>query len=462
METSDRTALFISHANPEDNAFARWLGAKLAAMGYQVWADVMNLHGGADWARDLENALRKQATKMLLVSNPGAFKKQGVRNEIQIGSDVGRNISDPHFIVPLRLAPYEPPFLIAQSQYIDFSASWAAGLAELLDTLANVYNVPRGAPSSMAAWHHAQSVGAATLINRWERLPSNWLRFIELPERVRFFEPPAGFPLEQFQNRLLHRWPAVAWGTGILTFASADERGDLGIDLPARAKGSCKTEQFLETGWRDLNLESFDARSKFSDLANQAFARFLRERGLTAYGAEGKRLRWWGGIGTVPLTQIQFNWRDRKGRRQIMGQSGKRGVYWHYAVNGEARSSPLVHFRVYAGLVFSQNGTDALKDAKRMHRLRRSFAKWRNARWRDMLLAFLWWLSKGGNEIVLPISGDQRMRVALPPMAFRSPVTVLHAGEEPPDEDDPEIDYEYSDDDSTDDESGPVAEDIAT
>lgn len=56
-----REALFISHANPEDNAFALWLGAKLAAMGYEVWADVMRVRGGSDWARELEVALRTRA-----------------------------------------------------------------------------------------------------------------------------------------------------------------------------------------------------------------------------------------------------------------------------------------------------------------------------------------------------------------------------------------------------------------
>jgi hypothetical protein len=30
---SERPALFISHASPEDNAFTIWLGAKLAAAG---------------------------------------------------------------------------------------------------------------------------------------------------------------------------------------------------------------------------------------------------------------------------------------------------------------------------------------------------------------------------------------------------------------------------------------------
>ena len=66
-----REALFISHANPEDNAFARWLGAKLAAMGYEVWADVMRLRGGSDWSRELEVALR---TREVLRLSHGMFE----------------------------------------------------------------------------------------------------------------------------------------------------------------------------------------------------------------------------------------------------------------------------------------------------------------------------------------------------------------------------------------------------
>jgi hypothetical protein len=204
-----RTALFISHASPDDNAFARWLGAKLAALGFEVWADVMNLHGGSDWARELEAALRTRAVKMLLAANPNALDKQGVRNEIQIGSDVGKQIKDPAFIIPLRLAPFHPPFLIAQAQFIDFSKSWAAGLAELLDTLSNTYSLPRGTPASMLAWHRAQSVGAARLIDRHEQLSSNWLRFTELPKTIRYYETPAGFPLERFQDKAFHPAPVV-------------------------------------------------------------------------------------------------------------------------------------------------------------------------------------------------------------------------------------------------------------
>lgn len=83
---ADRSAIFISHAAPEDNAFTLWLGAKLAALGYEVWADVLRLRGGDDWQRKLEHALRHRAAKVLLVANPRAVDKQGVRNEVQIAS----------------------------------------------------------------------------------------------------------------------------------------------------------------------------------------------------------------------------------------------------------------------------------------------------------------------------------------------------------------------------------------
>ena len=65
----NRRAIFISHANPEDNAFTIWLGAKLSVAGYEVWADVLRLRGGFDWQRILEDAIRNRVFKVLLVAN---------------------------------------------------------------------------------------------------------------------------------------------------------------------------------------------------------------------------------------------------------------------------------------------------------------------------------------------------------------------------------------------------------
>jgi hypothetical protein len=80
---------------------------------------------------------------------------------------------------------------------------------------------------------------------------------------------------------------------------------------------------------------------------------------------------------------------------QIQGVSAKRKMNWHYGVSVAARTGPIRHVRVIGRLIFTTDGHAPFEDSSRQHRLRRSFAKsWRNARWRDMLLAFLYWLGR--------------------------------------------------------------------
>ena len=124
MTALTRDAIFISHTNPEDNEFTVWLGARLTAAGYEVWADVLRLRGGQDWQRLLEDALRNKACKVLLVGTEHGVQKQGVRNEIQIAHAVSRSIGDAEFVIPLRLTNFDAPFLIAHAQYIDFKGGY--------------------------------------------------------------------------------------------------------------------------------------------------------------------------------------------------------------------------------------------------------------------------------------------------------------------------------------------------
>src|SRR3546814_9399783 len=144
-------------------------------MGYEVWADVLRLKGGEDWQRKLENALRHRACKVLLVANPRAVDKQGVRNEIQIATEVARKLGDNAFIIPLRMEPFEAPFLIAHAQYIDFTHGWARGLTELLETLEEAYRVPHNAGDGDAIWREVQLIHGKTLVSAPERLISTWL-----------------------------------------------------------------------------------------------------------------------------------------------------------------------------------------------------------------------------------------------------------------------------------------------
>lgn len=436
-----RTALFISHATPEDNHFVRWLGAKLTAMGYEVWADVMRLHGGIDWAHELETALKTRAVKVLLVCTQEGLAKRGVRNEIEMATNLARQLDDDSFIIPLRLEPYEAIFRIAHAQYIDFKRSWAAGLAELIELLRD-QGIPRGTTGPLASWLESQSDGADRLQQRSEPLVSNWLQLDGQPPIVRYIESRIGASLERFQNRLLHDWPVVPFRGGVITFAHPDEGGKLAPELPGKEVAALPTAEFLAVGWAELKIAPFEARRMYVDLGSQAFDRFCRKRGLKGHMGAGQRMSWFGDVKTTPLGQVKFEWPYRRGSRKIIGQSGKRNVHWHYGINAQMRTSPIAHFRLSARLVFSENGLDPIEDKKRSHSLRRSFAKgWRNARWRDMLCAYLWWLSEGKASIWMPVGADAYIQVAVPPMQFGCPVSTTEGkdADQADDDDDPEI-----------------------
>lgn len=202
MQSQIRHVVFISHASPEDNAFTLWLGAKLTALGYEVFADVLRLRGGDDWERILEAAIREKAAKILLVGTPHGVQKQGVRNEVTIATQTAKKIGDPQFIVPLRLAPFDPPLQVAHAQYIDFSKSWAQGLSELLALLDELRISRAGGAANTVLWQSVQLKDARAVTATPERLVSNWLAVESLPARVFFYDFKGGISIGKAQKAI--------------------------------------------------------------------------------------------------------------------------------------------------------------------------------------------------------------------------------------------------------------------
>ncbi|MCL4783196.1 MAG: TIR domain-containing protein, partial [Bryobacterales bacterium] len=236
---SERQALFISHASPEDNAFTIWLGAKLATAGYEVWADVLRLSGGDDWQRKLEDALRNRACKVLLVANQKSVGKQGVRNEIQIASDVAKKIDDVRFIIPLKLGQFDAPFLIAHTQYIDFSHGWSSGLYELLSALQDEYNVPLSGEPSTEVWRSLQAMHGRKLEERSEQLVSNWLRIRKLPEEIHYYRNA-----ELRSSEVTLSSPHVLHADGFVTCEK----------LPIQGTSKVMLSDALDVGWPELGI----------------------------------------------------------------------------------------------------------------------------------------------------------------------------------------------------------------
>lgn len=442
---SVRPALFISHAAPEDNRFVLWLGAKLAALGYEVWADVLRLRGGDDWQRKLEDALRVRAAKVLFVANPVAAGKQGVRNEIQIASDVAAKLGDREFIIPLRLAPFEAPFLIAHAQYIDFAKSWSSGLAELVGAL-DAHGVPRANPGEAAIWRDLQLAHAKPLASEHEALVSNWLEMTTLPAAVRVFDFKASISLGVAKTAMDScPWPIIPFRRGFITFATIDDlAAHFGLDLPLDQIAETPTQDFIANGVPAQEIAFWDARRRFSDLVRRACEARFRAAGLSALAFANDRLAWWQPTSEEASPRIRFAWPGLSGQRQIQGVSVKRNVRWHYGISVQARTAPIQHLRIMGRLVFTADGEQPL-DAARNQRLRRSFAKsWRNARWRDMMLAFLWRLAEGKDTITIPVSSTEALVVRAAPLLFDAPVRVVEGAiiadeDDPSDDDEPEL-----------------------
>ena len=446
-----RDAIFLSHANPEDNAFTVWLGSRLAAAGYEAWADVLRLRGGQDWQRQLEDTLRNRACKVLLVGTEHSVQKQGVRNEIQIAHNVGRKISDSEFIIPLRLSDFDAPFLIAHPQYIDFKKNWADGLAELLETLDQTYHVPRNVNSAANTtdyWKQVHLRHARSLTAEPEQLVSNWLLVDRIPELTRIYDFSGGISLEE-ASRQMHTapWPIVPFRRGFLAFCPLHDLQDhFGPNLPLQVDDSVDTEHFLNGGCPEQHIRRFDARNLFGDLVRQAMELAFRQRALTSFEMAREQLAWWGELDAVPSGQIAFSWKNgMTGRRQIMGFSGKRDLYWHYGITPKPRAFPFPHVRLVSRVIFTEDGHTPIGDPKRMHRLRRSFTKsWRNAKWRDMMLAFLHWVADGKDTLAVPVGSETALLLALPPATFRAPMSIAL---EDDDEEDVEDDLSPNDED---------------
>jgi len=428
VDASDRAVVFITHANPEDNPFAIWLGAKLASAGYEVWADVLRLRGGHDWQRLLEDTIRLRTFKLLLVANEFSVKKQGVRNELQIASDTGKKLNDSNFIIPLRLGAFETPFVVAEAQYINFEQSWASGLKELLDTLQETYKVPKSRGNA-EAWMDVQLIHGKKLAEIPERLLSNWLEVKRLPTWV-YFYPNFVSVAEGF--------PKVEYREGALTCVKQAD--------PERL--ASRTADLLRNGWPAIELDKEDARRRFADIANQALANLLKTKNLGNHQMGNRQFAWWVTSNGGPQAKVAFDWPECRGSRLIQGISNKRKVRWHFGVSVFFRSAPFHHYRVTNRLIFTQDGKTPIDSAARAHRLRRSFAKgWRNARWRDMLLSFLYWLTGGKTELPVPVATGDSIVLVVPPLFFDCPVGVADNAEQPHDEDDPDVDTLLTDED---------------
>lgn len=428
-----RSLVFISHANPEDNAFTLWLASRLTAAGYLVWSDVTKLFGAELFWEDIEDAIRNHASKVIVVLSNTAQQKAGVLDEIAVAVSVERTQNIERFVVPIRIddLPYSDvkPNL-TRKNIIDFHKKWAEGFYKLVKVLErdNVPAIEKRNLRETSHWIEQLVAGSETVVTVPETIFSNWFSFSSLPATLNFFKVPGS--ADQLRNRFAaFDYPAYPYRDMIATFASID---DVDRHLPAwqaaMTAHKIPLTNILNGEPNNLyGLEWSDSSRMLSYLLRTAWDNAMKLKDLRPYEMSSGKMAWYPVTGYAPSDKAHFADIDGVLRwRKLIGKSEKRQVHWHFGVEALPSIGKEPFLTLKPHVVFSEDGKVPISSDKRMHRMRRGFCKsWWNARWRDLILAYTSWLSGGNSFIELPVGSDQSIKLCCRPITFESPVSLV-------------------------------------
>jgi hypothetical protein len=408
----DRKGLFISHANPEDNAFATWLTLRLAREGYEVWCDVAKLFGGDDFWRDIENAIRQHTRKFIFVTSRASNQKQGTLNELSVAAGVARQLNDTGFIIPVKVD--DLPFADHNIQInrliaLSFTDGWADGLTKLLDALQRD-SVPKpnatGA-ASVTAWWDRNRLNSEIVRNTRETLWTNWFPLKEMPNQLFAWQGASDATLPSS-----FLYPTYRHGDWLFSFTNAQAltgkpESPIGGRLHS-IKRYLRHDPPVRSG-----LKRHEVITAVKQLLRLAWEKFALHRELPLYELSSSRKTLWFPNGAVTGNTVSFVGVDgKKCRRDVCGYSTKKRPsgekykrYWHFGLEATAILYPSPALALKSHVLFTLDGGTINGDVKAQHRARRSQCKdWWNDKWRDLTLSAVAWLSENSTGIRLPVA----------------------------------------------------------
>ena len=446
---NSRDLIFISHANPADNEFVVWLGGRLSSMGYRTWADLQDLKGGSKHWSVIEDKIRNEASKVLVVTTRSSRKAEGVDNEINIAKGIEKELSLKNFIIQLKMddLPYNllPPALNNRLA-IEFTSGWQNGLSQLVSQL-NEEKVPRYSTAEGASTQLFSTVlrrGADRIVEKKEPSFANWLP-VTLPEKLHVytFRGSAGIAADQLNKSCV---PAADFGDTVVSFAVPDAVA-YGTGLAVEDLRHLITETTI---WRDdetyseFAIPKDERRRTLNKLLNVAWETALRSSGFLDYRLANERAQF---LGSSEVVKQSYQDPLRRLTRPVtlVGISAKYECFWHAALSARAGQYPWPRYGWRLHVAFTKDGHELLADGERAFRLRRTFCRsfW-NDRWRRLLFALFARLSADNESIVVPTGGDESILVRFP-QVFSVPYSIgsdvaMDVNEQIDDEDLPDSD----------------------
>lgn len=330
---AERNVVFIIKSSPVDDDFVLWLGPKLEAQGYLVFADILTLQPGDRWRRQMNTALETRAAKALLISRAETLNDPSVQDDIDVAIDLGKRLQDPRFIVPLRLEDSQKVKGIGDALPVDFVRGWGEGLQLLVKALQRQKVPKREVENGINPnWEVFRRRSATPLIAEPERLTSNWLRVEEAPDNINFYLPSGAADDQRVKLALeTSKFPVAEQGRGFLTFATETEVEDALLEFGRfKLDRQLPLDEFVSAGSEDLGLWNQPAANKVNAMLKEAWFNFCREKGLIQYlysNATGFHAS-----AELALIGQRFPWGRQGDRHSSMLRNVAKGHVWQFGV----------------------------------------------------------------------------------------------------------------------------------
>lgn len=434
-----RDMVFISHARPEDDEFARWLALRLAVEGFPVWCDLTQLLGGEDFWTDIEEAIRHRTVKFLYVLSRESNRKPGPLSELEVARKVQRADSGlVDFIIPLGiddLPSTEFNIELTRLNVIPFQSGWHLGLGPLIEKLERdgVARRTNFNPAAVASWWRERANAQHSILPVPEILATNLYPL--RPAKLYFHKVAVALQDAPIEEAAIP-YQAERFGNYLVSFAPPEDLA------PTLGTGMRITESKARTigsqaPGRPRHRWSYrDERATLTKLLNRAWQNMLSARGLPTHQFSTGAPAFYFKTGMLQGDTIRFRRSDGSaGYRQMIGYktmhraNGDQWIrYWHFALGARPATNPAWGFIMKPHVLFSEDGTSLWDSVDRLARARRSQCKgWWNNDWRDLNYAAVQYLANGSPTISLPVGANTALELRAQPLEASCPVSYDEA-----------------------------------
>jgi hypothetical protein len=403
----NRNIIFISHATPQDNEFSIWLASRLEMLGYKIWLDKNYLLGGEKIWQTIQNIIRNESAKLLLVCSNNIIDvngnlKDGINKEMLFAEGIAKEHKIEDFIIPLKIdnSSYNAVIGLNILNHIEFSDSWADGLKQLLKKLAKD-SVPKenkdsSSLNAFSEWYENEYTSDCFICKKTDIFYSSWWKIKTLPEKV-----------------YMHKFPFRSTAYAIRNINS---------NIPIFQNANCiySFEKKLKlltdqlTGETQHTVQEYSVNdivdgkreeviNGFKKLLSNILEKLFRKMGLKSYYLSGKTAYFVPKYENSKRTVFVYPNTNQKMSKGLMGSFFD--INWHYGISFRTITDSFLGYALKAHLIFTKDGINPINDKNKQHSSRRKKGSaFFNKHWMDMQFAFIERLKDKDSKIKIEVN----------------------------------------------------------